>query len=398
MKSSSFALTLLLCIDLIFLLYGVHTLSISSHEADIFFHGKGFVHYLTQISTQLFGQNDYALRAPFIFFHLASIVLIYNISKFYLRRKEDQLLSAGLFVLLPGVVSSALLVNSASVVIFFTLFFIYLYLRKKESLYLSLLPLLLVIDDAFIILYFVLFIYGLSAKNNKLIFFSATLFLLGLYLYGFQMGGKPRGYFLDTFGAYALIFSPLLFLYFFYTMYRILVREKKTLLWVISFSALVLSLLLSFRQRIMIEDFAPFVVVSIPLMVQVFMKSYRTRLPELRRTHNFMFVLVFFFLLVNFYATYFNQYFYRFISTPQTHFAYKYHIAYELATQLKAQGISSIMMDDKKMQERLRFYGIKADSRYKLIPSEVYHDSDSVTIRYMDFPIMSYNVSKLNKN
>ncbi len=395
--SARVALAFILLVDLGFLLYGVHTLSISYKEATIFFDERGFLHYLVRFSTQLFGQNDYALRAPFIMIHLLSILLMYQISKFFLRRDEDRILSVIVFALLPGVVSSALLVNAASVVIFLTLLFIYLFLRKKENLYAFLLPLFLLVDNAFIILYLGLFAYGLYAKNRFIMILSGLLFLIGLYMYGFAVGGKPRGYFLDTFATYALIFSPLIFLYFFYTMYRILVREKKNILWVISFTALMVSILLSFRQRIMIEDFAPFVVISVPLMVQVFMRSYRTRLPELRRSLNVMFVLVFSFLILNFYATYFNQYFYRFLKDPSKHFAYKYHIAYELAQKLHALGIDAVVSTDKRMQKRLQFYKIAPQGKATLLASPSYHDSDDVTISYMSHPIISYNVTKINK-
>ncbi len=391
------ALALILLVDLAFLLFGVHTLSISYKEATIFFDERSFLHYLVQFSTQIFGQNDYALRAPFILLHLLSIILMYQISKFYLKRDEDRLLSVLVFVLLPGIVSSALLVNSASVVIFFTLLFIYLFLRKKENLYALLLPLLLLVDNSFIILYLALVAYGLYAKNRFIMILASLLFLVGLYMYGFTVGGKPRGYFLDTFAAYSLVFSPLLFLYFFYTMYRILVREKKSMSWVISFSTLMISILLSFRQRIMIEDFAPFVVVSVPLMVQVFVKSYRMRLPELRRMHNVTFIIIFSFLLINFYATYFNQYFYRFLENPKKHFAYKYHIAYELAEKLHALDIHAINCNDKQMQKRLKFYKIQEGGNYKLEEHDTYHDKDSVTISYMSHPIISYNVTKINK-
>jgi 4-amino-4-deoxy-L-arabinose transferase-like glycosyltransferase len=390
------ALVFIVVVDLLFLLYGVHTLSISYKEAHIFFHEHNFLHLLVRASTELFGQNDYALRAPFILLHLLSIVLMYQISKFYLKRDEDRVLSVLVFVLLPGIVSSALLVNAASVVIFFTLLFIYLFLRKKEHIYIILLPLLLLVDNSFIMLYFALVAYGAYSKNRFIMIYASILFLIGLYIYGFAVGGKPRGYFLDTFAAYSLVFSPLLFLYFFYTMYRILVREKKSILWVISFTALIVSILLSFRQRIIIEDFAPFVVVSVPLMVQVFVKSYRMRLPELRRSHNVMFVIVFTFLLLNFYGTYFNQFFYRFYAQPEKHFAYKYHVAYELAQALKKEGIHAISTEDKALQLRLKFYQIGYDPHYKLLKSDHYHDSDSVTISYMNFPINSYSVSKVN--
>jgi len=390
-------LALILTVDLLFLLFGVHTLSISYKEALIYFEGQDFLHYLVQFSTQLFGQNDYALRAPFIVLHLLSILLMYQISKFYLTREEDRLLSVLVFVLLPGVVSSALLVNSASVVIFFTLLFIYLFLRKKKIGYSLLLVLPVFVDNSFVVLYLALVAYGFFVKNRYLLILSSLLFLLSLYMYGFTMDGKPRGYFLDALGAYSLIFSPLLFLYFFYTVYRIWVREKKSILWFIAFTALVVSILVSFRQRIIIEDFAPFVVVAIPLMVQVFVKSYRTRLPELRTMHRVLFVIIFSFLILNFFATYFNQIFYRFLERPQEHFAYKYHVAYGLAKKLKEKRIYQVQCSDKTMQLRLQFYKIEEGGSYKIAQHDTEDRDTGVTISYMNYPIMSYSVSKLNK-
>jgi 4-amino-4-deoxy-L-arabinose transferase-like glycosyltransferase len=389
-------LALIVFFDLVFLLFGVHSLSISYKEAIVFYDGGGFLHYLVQFSTYIFGQNDLALRAPFILFHLLSIPLMYGISKFYLQKDEDRLLSVGVFVLLPGVVSSALLVNSASVVIFFTLLFIYLFLHKRENLYSLLLPSLVFVDNSFLILYLALFAYALYSKNRYLTILSSMLFLISLYLYGFGVHGKPRGYFLDTFGAYSLIFSPLIFLYFFYTMYRIFVKGEKSILWFISFVALIFSILVSFRQRIIIEDYAPFVVISIPLMVQLFLKSYRTRLPELRKGHKLFFAFVFSFLVLNFLATYFNQYFYRFLEHPQKHFAYKYHIAKELADGLKEKGIKHISSTDTKLLKRLNFYGISEGDEYKIEENAPTSDLKSVTISYINNPIISYSVTKVN--
>jgi len=390
-------LALIITADFIFLLYGISTLSISYKEAVIFYDTNGFLHYLVRLSTSIFGQNDYALRLPFVLFHLASIPLFYQISSFFLRRDTDRLLSVVVFILLPGVVSSALLVNSASVVIFFTLLFIYLFLRKKENLYSLLLPILVFIDNSFSILYLGLFAYSLYVKNRYLMILSAMMYLISLYMYGFGLHGKPRGFFLDTFGAYSLIFSPLIFLYFFYTMYRILIKGKKSILWFISFTALIYSILISFRQRIVIEDYAPFVVISIPLMLGEFLKSYRTRLPQLRKWHRLFFALVFGFLAINFLATYFNQYFYRYLDNPKKHFAYKYHIAKDLAKSLKKREINSVTVDDKRLQKRLRFYDIKSSNDIKMIKNSNFNDPKSVTISYMNYPIISYSVTKVNK-
>jgi len=393
-------LALIILFDLIFLLYGVKTLSISYKEAEILYNGSDFLHYLVKGSTYLFGENDFGLRFPFILSHILSIILIYQISKFYLKRDEDRVLVVIFFILLPGVVSSALLVNSASVVIFFTLLFLYLCLRKKENLYSLLFPLLVFIDNSFMILYLGVFAYAIYSKNRYLSILSGMMFLISLYLYGFGVHGKPRGYFLDLFGAYSLIFSPLVFLYFFYTMYRILIKGKKSIVWFVSFTALIFSLIISFRQRVIIEDFAPFVVVSIPLMVQIFLKSYRTRLPKLRRSLKLFFILVFGFLVINFIMTYYNQYLYRFYKDPKKHFAYKYHIAKELAYWLKKNGIEDIK-SDPLISKRLRFYSIKSSSSiftlHKILDeNSEKNGSKCVTIRYFSYPIERYCVTKLN--
>ena len=392
-------LTLIILFDLIFLLYGVKTLSISYKEAEILYHGSGFLHFLVKGSTYLFGENDFGLRFPFILFNILNILLIYQISKFYFRKDEDRIFSVLVFVLLPGVVSSALLVNSASVVIFFTLLFLYLFLRKKENLYSLLFPLLVFVDNSFMVLYLGVFAYAVYSKNRYLSILSGMMFLISAYIYGFGVYGKPRGYFLDLLGAYSLIFSPLLFLYFFYAMYRILIKGKKSILWFISFTALIFSIIISFRQRVVIEDFAPFVVVSIPLMVQLFLKSYRTRLPKLRRSLSLFFIFVFGFLVLNFFITYYNQYLYRYYNSPKNHFAYKYHIAKELSSWLKKNGIYKIN-STKELSSRLKFYGILDDgSDFRLDKVRYNKDLDRkkcVTISYIDYPVESYCVTKVN--
>ena len=69
------------------LLYGVGSLSIRYEEAVILFEGNSLVHYLVYFSTKLFGQNDLALRLPFILLHIASLVLLYKIGKLFLKRR-----------------------------------------------------------------------------------------------------------------------------------------------------------------------------------------------------------------------------------------------------------------------------------------------------------------------
>ncbi|HHD77261.1 MAG TPA: hypothetical protein ENK97_00560 [Campylobacteraceae bacterium] len=388
-------IALLIVVDFLLLLYGASTLSISYDEAVIYYDQHNFLHYLVKLSTALFGQNDIALRLPFMLFHAASIVLLWHVSHFFLKKPSDRLLSVVTFMLLPGVVSSALLVNSASIAIFLTLLFVWLYMQGYRLAYMLLLPLLLFVDNSFMVLYLGVFSFAVYRHDRILALYTGTLFLLALGIYGFPMHGKPRGYIMDTLVSYSLIFSPLVFLYFFYTLYRILMKEEKNIVWFISFIALLFSILISYRQRILIDDFAPYVVVSVPLMVRMFMTSYRVRLPELRRGHKALFITVFTILFANFLLTYTYKYLYLFTDKPSRHFAYKYNIAKELAQQLREMGITEITTGNK-LQKRLRFYGILPSAEVTLRSKPLSSTDSEVTISYINRPIKTYYVSKVN--
>lgn len=365
MKEHNLVLLIIIS-SLFFLLYGISDLSIRYDEAQIYFNGSGVIHWLINLSTFVFGQNDFALRLPFLILHILSIILMYKIAKLIVKHKIDRIISVAIYALLPGVNSAAILINPAGLVIFFTLFFIYLFINdsKKES-YLVLIAMVF-IDNSFIVLYLALFFYAINKKENTLLILSLLLFSIGMYAYGFDTGGKPKGYFLDTFGIYATIFSPLLFIYFIYAMYRILIKEEKNLLWYISFVTLALSLLLSFRQRLMLEDFAPYVVIAVPLMVKVFLNSYRVRLPIHRKHHTMVFSIVMISLALNFALTVVNKPLYHFLERPSKHFAYKYHIVKELAEELKKEGVLNIKSLDDKLALRLKFYGIYEGGIYEL--------------------------------
>ncbi len=51
---------------------------------------------------------------------------------------------------------------------------------------------------------------------------------------------------------------------------------------------------------------------------------------------------------------------------PSKHFAINYHIAKELANELKAKKVYRVAMSDEKMALRLRFYDILEGKRYNL--------------------------------
>jgi hypothetical protein len=223
------------------------------------------------------------------------------------------------------------------------------------------------------------------------------LVLVSLYIHGFNLSEDSKVYFFNVFAVYGLIFSPLLFLYFFYSMYRILIKEEKSIIWYISFVALMLSIILSFKQKVLLDYFAPFVVIAIPIMLSMFLKSYRIRLPELRQFHKMFFGFIMITVSIIFIVTHFNKYIYKFLDNSSKHYAYKYHIAKELSQALKRNGIDYIVTD-KKMLKRLEFYGIHSGNNY--IVQDIFDRDNvkSVTISYFGKSIQAFHVSKIHKN
>jgi len=384
--------------SVLLLLFGVSTLSISYYEADIFYNESNAVHYLVKLSCTLFGQNDYALRVPFILLHALSAFLLYLIGKSLLKREIDRVISVLIYVMLPGAISAALLVNSAGIIIFGTLLTLFYHQREQKTLLYLTLFLTLFLNVGFVILYFLLFFYAISKKDPTLMSISLVLFALASYMYGGDIAqmseGKPRGYFIDTFGIYAAIFSPLLFLYFIYVEYRILVKGGKSLLWWLSFGAFIASLLLSFRQRVPVEVFALYLIIATPLVVGVFFNSYRVRLPKHRKLHKFLATVVVLSLAFNSVLVYANQTLYPFFKKPSNHFAYKYHIAKELAEILHKRGITEVQIYDEKLALRLKFYGINESDEYALISSL----GGDIAIRYANKKVANFEVFKKNLN
>ena len=373
------------------LLFVANTLSISYKEALNVFVNTSVLTYITNISLYIFGQNDIALRLPFIIFYILSVLLMYKLTDKYFKKESDRFISICIFMLLPGVLSASLLVNSAILVTSLTLLYLYYYKLTNKHSYL-LLCIYVFIDNSFAILYLALFFYSLKDvksieeakdKKNILLWISLVLFILSMYIYGFATAGKPRGFFLDTFAIYATIFSPLLFIYFFYSIYRIGFKEKeKSLTWYISTTALLLSFLFSFRQRVYIEDFAPYVVISLPFMLKIFFHSYRVRLKEFRKNHNIAVVLVLFMLFLNVLLTIVNKPLYMFLPNPEKHFVYKYHFIKELAGEMKKNKINFISSDDKELLLRLRFYGIVQGDKHFISLNEFSGYEKKMTVSY----------------
>ena len=373
--------TSLLLLSFILLFKASYSLSISYKEALNVFVNNSVLSLITNSSIYIFGQNDIALRLPFILFYVFSVILMYKITENYFRYEKDRYISIVIFMILPGVLSASLLVNSAIVVIFFTLLYIFYYKKYNQHSYFLLL-LFLFIDNSFAILYLALFFYSLKEKNNKLLYFSLALFFISMYMYGFSTSGKPRGFLVDTFAIYATVFSPFLFLYFLYTIYRIGIKEDRTLIWYISTTALISSLIFSFRQRIYIEDFAPYVVIFLPLMLKTFFHAYRVRLKEFRTNYNILAGLVVLMLSINVILTFINKPLYLILPNSTKHFVYQYHFIKELAEELSKRDIKSITTDNEELALRLKFYNIEKGDDYFLTLKKYDYPSERISIKY----------------
>ncbi len=375
--------TFLLLLSLILLFKASYSLSISYKEALNVFVNHSVLSFITNTSIYIFGQNDIALRLPFILFYIFSVILMYKITENYFKYEQDRYISIIIFMVLPGVLSSSLLVNSAIVVIFFTLFYLYYYQKYNQHSYILLL-LFLFIDNSFAILYLGLFFYSLKNKDNRLIYFSLLLFIISMYIYGFSTAGKPRGFLVDTFAIYATVFSPFLLFYFLYTIYRAGIKNDRTLTWYISATALILSLIFSFRQRIYIEDFAPYVVISLPLMLKTFFHAYRVRLKEFRTNYNILVVLVVIMLSINVVLTFINKPLYLVLPNPSKHFVYQYHFVKELAQELSKRDVKSITTDNEELALRLKFYNIEKGDDYFLTLKNYDYPSERISIKYYE--------------
>lgn len=165
-------------------------------------------------------------------------------------------------------------------------------------------------------------------------------------------------------------------------MYRSWIKDERTLIWYISITALLLSLLFSFRQRIYIEDFAPYVVISLPYMLKTFFHSYRVRLKEFRTKYNILAFLIVLMLSINVILTFVNKPLYLVLPNANKHFVYQYHFIKELVEELSSRGITSITTDDYELALRLKFYHINRGDEYFLTLKNYDYPSERISIKY----------------
>jgi len=339
------------------ILYLIYTTPITPHEAYTLYHSDNLVAFLIKLFSD--DIHIWKLRVAFYLFGTLNIYLYYQLSKEYFFKQNDIYFSTFIFALLPGIITSMALANISVVVI--SLVLIFILANKKDLLFLEILSMILIllIHKASIIFFISIFIYSIFEKKSFLIIISFIFLTLSILMGGLPIGGKPTGHFIEIFGLYSAVFSPLVFIFFFYSMYRILIRESKDILWYLSFSSLVFSLILSIRQKIEITDFAPYVLISIVLMLHIYLNSLRVRICEHQKNYKLGFIILFATLLISSATIIFHKNLFYILDDNKKHFAYNVYQPYWLSNQLKEKNILCYDTNSTKQESQFLFYGIK---------------------------------------
>lgn len=337
--------------------YLAYTTPITPHEANILYGSFDIVSSFMKWGEGVF-DGFLGLRLFAMVFGFFSIVLFYQLSLSYFDKESDVYLSSVIFMLLPGIITAMAMANEAIIVLTVVLLFV-LFHRQKRYIYLPFLMLILFfVNDSSFVFFVAVFLYGVMHKESKLALLALTFLLAFIYLAnGINLRGIPSGHFVDIFGLYAMVFSPLLFLYFFYVMYRILLREEKGLIWYISFTALVFSLILSIRQKIHITDFAPYVMIAIVLILGAFNHTIRVRLPQFQKNYKRGFILVISVLIITLVIT-LGHHLLFLLDNPKLNFAKDIYDPYILAKELKSKGVNCYDTNDTIQRYQLKYYHI----------------------------------------
>lgn len=364
----------------------ISEISISYREAQGLLEQNTFASILAQNSIELFGKNDFALRFPFLLIHLCNLSLIFAIGKTYLKKPKDSLLCVAIYALLPGINITSILVSKSVLVVFFVLLLCYLHLKNYKTLFFILCTIASFLDNSFSIVFLALFFYAFKHKQNKTLLFALCAFSANMYIYSIPIGGIPKGYFLDTIGLFALLYSPLLFIYYSYTLYHRIAKKESNLMLYIGATSILFSLLLSLRQSIDLHTFLPLSVAGLPILIKDFMHDIRLRLKPFRRAYVRRFYIILLPLLLEVCILFGNKF--LFLAPAKKHFLEDFYFAKELAAKLHQQNISSLSAPHR-LQIQLGFYGISYSPSPKLTPNP----QGEIHIRYLDKTIKRYHLN-----
>lgn len=366
-------------------------LGISYDEAKLFYNEHGLAHYLSVGSVELLGQNDLAIRFPFIIIHSISAYIFWRISKLVCKKESDAYIALLIFIFMPGLNMTALLANKSGLLIFSSLLSAYFILREKYTLAFMLLTIGALSDNGYATFLLGITAWAFSDRKYKFGALVALLFVLCMARFGYADGGSPKGWFLETIGAYFALFSPFVFAFYMYALFKL--RRTPSLLWQITFWSIALSLILSLRQRIPLIDYAPYSIFAIPLAVNFFAKEYRTRLPELRIKYKIFGIITFATLVLWGVLAFFMSISVLVVEKPENCPLWPHMVAKELAQKLYDKNITTIDANNSELQTRLKWYGIEFGSNYIL---NTQNGDEEIQIQKNDRLLKTYYIQKGN--
>lgn len=355
----------------IILLYGIittylaYTTPLIPAEAKILYTSSSTIsHYLSLISHSLI-DGVFGLRVGFVILSLIDIYLFYILISDRFKNQYDRVATLILFISLPGMIASSVLVSDSPLAIMFTLLTILSIKKEQYTLSTLFMSALLLTHTAAFSLYLALLLYALQNRNNRLFVITLILFIFSIIIGHYPISGKPKGHFLELMGIYAGVFSPLLFIYYFYALYRSLLESRTDILWYISSTALVVSLFLSIRQKVHITDFSPYLLIGIPIAVEVYIRSLRVRMKRFQLKYRVSMYIVVTFLAISSLVLILNRPLYYISNGNKALFITPVYKVYERATDMISMGKKCYHREDfpHKYKDVVKFYGLKGECR-----------------------------------
>lgn len=363
--------------------YAIH-LNIGDFEVS-YLQNSNLINYVSNFFFSILGKSNFSLRLLSLIFSFFSILLYAKIAKHYFKSTKEINFTLIIFSLMPGFIIASLFYNKSIYLIFLTLLFIYTFLYYRFFSYI-LLALYTFLDYSFVSLYFGLVFYSIYKKDTRFLIYSLLLLMINANYFHYDINGHPQGHFLNLFIVYLAIFSPFVFVYFLYAILKTF--KKPNLLWFISTFALLFSIILSFRQKIRIDDYAPFVIISVVFMIKVFLNDYRVRLKIFRKPFKLLFVFLFSSLILFDLFLLSSKYFFN----KKIFFQFNY--SQEVAKFLKKENINYIYCNDKTFCKKLYFYGLQKGTVYYI---EFDKKNKKVSILHNGIKLYDKSVSKLYK-
>jgi len=297
------------------------------------------------------------LRLCSLGFGIFNVQLFSLLLEDYFDQVQDRRFTVMIFLLLPGVIASTVLLNDAVFALGFVLLFLVALRRGIFWLQLVAMGLLLLSATAAFAFFIAVAWHALERRDRRLAMLAVGMTAAALLFGHYDFTGKPRGHFLELLGVYAALFSPLFFIYYFYALYRTSLEGPRDLYWKIGFVSLVLSLVLSIRQQILIVDFSPYLLVGTMIPVAVYFRSLRVRMRRFQRPYRALGALVLATLFLSAALVVFHRPLYRALGSPPGFFASALYEPYDLAFRLRSRKKTCYSGVKKRYESILRFYG-----------------------------------------